>query len=145
MIHLADSNIFIAMAVENHASHRIAVKWFESTADSDGVAFCRATQTTFLRLLTRKIAGSYSPLTNRQAWEVYDQLLGDDAITFVEEPANLGAVWRECAARDTISPKVWMDAYLAAFAISGGLRLVSLDQDFRIYQAHGLDLLLLGS
>ena len=39
------------------------------------------------------------------------------------------------------SPKVWMDAYLAACAITSGLRLVSLDRDFKSYEAHGLDLL----
>ena len=36
-----------------------------------------------------------------------------------------------------------MDAYLAAFAITGELRLVSLDRDFKIYQAQGLQLMLL--
>jgi predicted nucleic acid-binding protein len=36
-----------------------------------------------------------------------------------------------------------MDAYLAAFAIAGGLRMVSLDKDFRNFESHGLDLLLL--
>jgi predicted nucleic acid-binding protein len=36
-----------------------------------------------------------------------------------------------------------MDAYLAAFAITGGLRLVTLDKDFRNYESTGVDLLLL--
>jgi predicted nucleic acid-binding protein len=29
---------------------------------------------------------------------------------------------------------VWMDAYLAAFAIAGELRLCSLDQDFKNFK-----------
>ena len=36
-----------------------------------------------------------------------------------------------------------MDAYLAAFAISGGMHLVTLDKDFRSFESMGLDLLLL--
>ncbi len=36
-----------------------------------------------------------------------------------------------------------MDACLAAFAISGGLEFVTLDADFKTYEAHGLDLQLL--
>jgi predicted nucleic acid-binding protein len=36
-----------------------------------------------------------------------------------------------------------MDAYLAAFAISGGLSFVTLDRDFKRYEAHGLRLRLL--
>ena len=36
-----------------------------------------------------------------------------------------------------------MDAYLAAFAIAGRLRLITLDRDFKSYVPHGLDLTLL--
>ena len=36
-----------------------------------------------------------------------------------------------------------MDAYLAAFAIAGGLRLATLDRGFKQFEPHGLDLLLL--
>jgi predicted nucleic acid-binding protein len=38
-----------------------------------------------------------------------------------------------------------MDAYLAAFAITGGLRMVTLDGDFHQFAPQGLDLLLLGA
>jgi predicted nucleic acid-binding protein len=38
-----------------------------------------------------------------------------------------------------------MDAYLAAFAMSSGLRLVTLDSDFKTYEAQGLDWVLLKS
>jgi hypothetical protein len=36
-----------------------------------------------------------------------------------------------------------MDAYLAAFAISGSIRLITFDQDFRQFLKAGLDLELL--
>jgi predicted nucleic acid-binding protein len=36
-----------------------------------------------------------------------------------------------------------MDAYLAAFATAGGLRMVTLDRDFKTFVPHGLDLNLL--
>jgi len=51
--------------------------------------------------------------------------------------------WRQFAARDTASPKLWMDTYLAAFARAGGYRMVTTDTAFR--QFSGLDLVLLGS
>ncbi len=44
--------------------------------------------------------------------------------------------------RDTASPKIWMDAYLAAFALAGGYQMVTTDAAFK--QFRGLDLLLLG-
>jgi hypothetical protein len=36
-----------------------------------------------------------------------------------------------------------MDAYLAAFAIAGGLRMVTLYHDFKTYTPDGLNLMLL--
>ncbi|HEY5893043.1 MAG TPA: hypothetical protein VIT91_07410 [Chthoniobacterales bacterium] len=53
------------------------------------------------------------------------------------------SLWRRLASCDTASPKVWMDAYLAAFAIAGGLRMVTLDHDFKAFVEQGLDLRLL--
>jgi predicted nucleic acid-binding protein len=41
------------------------------------------------------------------------------------------------------APKRWMDAYLAAFAITADLSLISLDQDFRQFEPEGLRLQLL--
>ena len=81
--------------------------------------------------------------TNRQAWAAYQALLADDRIVLrSEEPAGLEALWRRFAVRGTASPKLWMDAYLAAFALSGGFRMVTTDAAFK--QLGGLDLELLG-
>ena len=46
------------------------------------------------------------------------------------------------AVRDTASPKLWMDAYLAAFALAGGYCMVTTDSACK--QFRGLDLVLLG-
>ena len=50
-------------------------------------------------------------------------------------------LWKDLAARGTASPKLWMDAYLAAFALAGEYRLVTTDAAYR--QFKGLDLLVL--
>jgi predicted nucleic acid-binding protein len=82
-------------------------------------------------------------LTNRQAWAAYEALLADDRIAFrSEEPSGLESLWRRYAARGTASPKLWMDAYLAAFAVAGGYRMVTTDAAFE--QFGGVDLELLG-
>lgn len=143
MKHLCDSNVFLALALEQHAHHTLAADWFRNLAESETAVFCRATGTSFLRLLTQKIAPDYVPMTNRHAWAVLERLMEDGAIDFEAEPAALEHVWRQLSDIRTASPKVWMDAYLAAFAITGGIRLVTLDKDFRKFKAHGLDLLLL--
>ncbi len=143
---LCDSSVWLALALSKHAHHAAAREWFEAVADPRSVLFCRATQQTFLRLLTNaSVLSPYGnpPLTNRQAWEAYQALLADDRIAFrSDEPAGLEAQWKRFAVRGTASPKIWMDAYLAAFALAGGYRMVTTDVAFR--QFRGLDLELLG-
>jgi len=45
------------------------------------------------------------------------------------------------ADRRNALPKVWMDAFLAAFAMTGGYQLVTTDRAFK--QFKGLDVLVL--
>lgn len=142
---LCDSNIWLALTLSEHSLHQVAVNWFELQDEPDSVCFCRATQQSYLRLLSNsKLLRSYGneALTNQQAWQAYDTLLGDFRIALSPEPPGLEAWWTRYGLRDTASPKLWMDAYLAAFAKAGSFKLVTLDQGFR--QFEGLDLLLLG-
>jgi toxin-antitoxin system PIN domain toxin len=146
-VQLCDSNIWLALALSRHVHHAAARDWLETIHQPASVLFCRATQQAFLRLLTNTaVLAAYGnpPLTNQEAWSAYEALLVDDRIFFrAEEPAGLDLHWRRFAVRDTASPKLWMDAYLAAFAHGGGFQMVTTDAGFR--QFPGLDLLLLGS
>ncbi len=81
------------------------------------------------------------PLTNKAAWSVYEGLRTDERISWVEEPRGLESHWKKLAMHSKASPKLWMDAYLAAFAIAGGHQLVTTDKGFK--QFKGLDLLVL--
>jgi hypothetical protein len=82
------------------------------------------------------------PLTNT-AWAAYDSLVGDDRIVLrTEEPPALQSRWRGYSQRDSASPKLWMDAYLAACALTDGCSMVTTDPAYR--QFEGLDLLVLG-
>ncbi len=142
---LCDSNVWLALALSRHVHHAAARGWFDSVAEPASVLFCRATQQTLLRLLTNAaVLAPYGnpPLTNRQAWDAYRAFLADDRVAFEpREPPGLEAQWQRFALRATASPKLWMDAYLAALAQSGGHRMVTTDAAFR--QFRGLDLALL--
>ncbi|MGD9892847.1 MAG: hypothetical protein AB7R89_06445 [Dehalococcoidia bacterium] len=73
---------------------------------------------------------------------MYEALLADDRIILqAREPAGLERRWKQFAVRETASPKLWMDTYLAAFARTGGYRLVTTDAAFN--QFVGLDRVLL--
>lgn len=81
-------------------------------------------------------------LTNRDALVALGALLALPQVTEADEPRGSVVFWRRFASRNTASPKLWMDAYLAAFAQAGGLRLVTLDRDFRAFEPSGLNLVL---
>ena len=144
---VCDSNVWLALALSEHLHHEAAREWLDAVETPASVGFCRATQQTFLRLLTNaSVLRPYGnpPLTNRQAWKAYEALLADDRIVLLaEEPAGLEIRWKQFAVRDSASPKLWMDAYLAGFVLAGGYQMVTTDAGFK--QFRGLALELLGS
>jgi uncharacterized protein len=143
---LVDSNVWAALAFTPHDHHVAAREWLQDVVQPQSVVFCRSTQLSFLRLMTTSaLFARYGlpPLTNREAWSTYQALLADDRVVFQSrEPVGLEPIWRQFAERDSSSPKLWMDAYLAAFALSGGYQMVTTDYGFK--QFDGLDLVLLG-
>lgn len=128
---LPDVNIWLALTLSKHSHHDAAAAWLE--AEEQGLCFCRATQQGLVRLLsTTEVMARYGnpPLTNREAWSVYDRFMEDDRITFAHEPEGVEEIWKTLAVRETSSPKLWMDAYLAAFALRSGIQMVTTDKAF---------------
>ena len=132
---LCDSNVWLALALSKHSHHTAAREWLGTVEAPASVILCRATQQAFLRLLTNPaVLGLYGnpPLTNREAWSAYEALMANDRIVFrVNEPAELEPLWKKLAVRGTASPKLWMDAYLASFALAGRFQMVTTDVAFR--------------
>jgi len=101
------------------------------------MVFCRATQNSYLRLLTNTKATHQPPLTNHEALRGYRELRNDFRIVWLNEPEDIESLWLSYAERPTSAPKIWIDAYLAAFAVLTKSRLVTFDKGFRVYK--GLD------
>ena len=144
-VDLLDSNVWVALSMERHTRHREAAAWFDAITDSDAACFCRMTQNSFMRLVTVKEFLKEDTMTNAQAVATYRRFRADPRCGWLDEPEGLESKWLSWAQRDTASPKVWMDAYLAAFALQAKVRLVTLDAYFKKYQEQGLELLLLGT
>jgi len=143
---LFDSNVWIAAIFTTHPFHQEAQIALQDATPANPAIFCRSTQQSLLRLAsTPALLKTYGAegLTNRDALVAMDDLLALAQVCEREEPPGTVALWHRLASRDTASPKVWMDAYLAAFAIGGDLRFVTLDHDFKSFVAQGLDLVLL--
>src|SRR5437016_6788105 len=89
---LADSNIWLALALSKHAFHPTVRAWFAWLKPPKVVLFCRFTQHTFLRLLTTAaVLAPYGipPLSNQAAWTVYEGFLADQRVAWAEEPRGL--------------------------------------------------------
>jgi len=141
--HLCDLNVFLAGAVAIHSAHDAAKTFFEGLPSGDTVEFCRATEIGFLRLLTQKIADGYEPVSNRAAREALGEWMALPHVRVAMEPPGIHSLWTSLADREASAPKIWMDAWLAAFAIRARMRLVSFDRGFERYRGAGLDLLVL--
>ena len=143
---LLDSNIWVALAFEKHPAHLSALDTFANASPTRPACFCRATQQSFLRLAsTPAIFRSYgvSAMTNDDVLRSFELFTSLETVAFRDEPSGLAALWPRLAARSSASPKVWMDAYLAAYAITAGLTMVTADSDFKGFKAGGLDLVLI--
>lgn len=145
---LIDTNVWIAAMFTTHPFHKQARRALHELTPAQPAVFCRSTQQSFLRLAsTPTLLKAYGAegLTNRDALAALDALLALPQVCQREEPPGVATLWHRLASRDTASPKLWMDAYLAAFAIRGALRMVSLDHDFKSFKPHALDLVLLNA
>ncbi len=82
-----------------------------------------------LRLVTNRQVMGADVLTSKEAWQIYQQFSRDLHITFLNEPSNIEVEWRKLMQGHT-SANNWTDAYLAAFALGQGLKVVSFDVGF---------------
>lgn len=81
-----------------------------------------------LRLLTNKAAMGEDVSTQGSAWSAHDYVAGSLNLKMLREPTGVDAVLRRLTQGDESSPKLWADAYLAAFAEVTGLTLVTFDR-----------------
>lgn len=140
---LIDSNVWLAIAFDRHASHKAALQWISNATPECPACFCSATEQSILRLLsTPAIQTLYgSPvITNQGAIQLLNEWQAQPNVARVNESDGTRDLWLHLANRNTASPKLWMDAYLAAFAISGELRLTTNDKAFTQFVPDGLDL-----
>lgn len=143
---LIDPWVWLALSFEAHPCHRQTRQALLDATPDHPWLWCRATQQSFLRLAsTPTLLSAYGAptATNRDAFNALQALSTLPQVAVVEEAPNLMACWMNLACLDQAAPKRWLDAYLAAMAITGGWRLVTLDRDFRGFVNDGLDLQLL--
>jgi toxin-antitoxin system PIN domain toxin len=144
---LPDTNFWIALTLDSHPGHALAVAWHAAAPlGRGGLMFCRHTELSFLRLTTQEstmLAFGRKPFGNSDATRFLASVQADPVVSVKAEANGTRELWLKLAASGVSSPKVWMDAYLAAFAIRHGAELVTFDKGFRKFEKAGLALRLL--
>ncbi len=104
---LVDSSVWVASAFRRHPHHVVAQDELDRSTTAAPAAFCRATQQSFLRLVsTPQISRAYQPdpVTNRAALVAYETLLARPGIAYLDEPPGTVALWhRPRRARHRVS------------------------------------------
>jgi toxin-antitoxin system PIN domain toxin len=126
-----DINVWVALTHGGHVHHLVARDWLQSLDTDVRFCFCRFTQLGLLRLLTAEGVMGDEVLNQVEAWAVYDRWQEDERVTFLEEPQTLERRFRSRTRMKQAAPKVWADAYLAAFAEAAQVTLVTFDRAFR--------------
>ncbi len=67
-------------------------------------------------------------LTLKSCWQLFDEWMGTGQVRWASEPDELEPRFRDQTSDSLVAPKMWMDAYLAAFAETAGLTLVTFDK-----------------
>ncbi len=132
---LPDLNVWFALLVADHPYHPAARAYWGAGRQA---GLNRVVALGLLRLLTNPKAMDQKPLSPEEAWQVY-QGLRRGGVALLEEPEGVEGVL-EGLLREGFPPRLWTDAYLAAFALAGGYRLVSFDRDFSRFAPRGLHL-----
>ncbi|MEA5416496.1 TA system VapC family ribonuclease toxin [Synechococcus sp. BA-132 BA5] len=143
---LLDVNVWVAAVFAAHPAHHSAQAVLIRATPAAPALICRATQQSFLRLVsTPAIFTAYqaAAITNQDALAALEAFQALPQVDLVDEPIGMEGLWWRLAGLAVAAPKRWMDAYLAAFAISSSTRMVTLDQDFCQFLGAGLDLELL--
>ena len=132
-----DINVWLAIAVERHVFNGPAAAWWNED-ESDAIGFCRFTQLGLLRHLTNAATMKGSPLTNRQAWTVFETLASDARVRFFPEWPALDSLLKSYSDVEQAATKLWGDAYLAAYAAVNEATLVTFDRGFARYPVKSL-------
>jgi toxin-antitoxin system PIN domain toxin len=130
VVFLADVNVLIALLHAEHPHSLRANAWLDRLSSPDLVGLCRITQMGLLRLMTNSRWLKSEAREADEVWSGWGALLADGRFRFLDEPSSLEREWRRLTAGLARGRMVETDSYLAAFAISAGIPIVTFDRGF---------------
>ena len=138
---LFDSNIWVALTFASHPFHDRAGEQVKQSSADRPIYRVRATELSTYRLITTPVihrAFGVPSFSNTEAISFLSSLFQKTGSLEIQEPRGTRELWLRLAGTESASPKIWMDAYLAAVSIRGGFDFVTLDGDFTRFSSDGL-------
>jgi len=129
---LLDASVWLPLSAPDHVHYPRARRYWDDEAANE-LAFCRVTALALLRHLSNARILGEAALDGGAAWRALETWLALPQITLLGEPAGLDELLGQWAGQLNLRAGKWTDAYLAAFAVAGGCRVVTFDADFRRY------------
>lgn len=123
-----DVNVWVALNADRHVHHSTANQWYLAIPDDSLIVFCRHTQLGLFRVLSTLAIMGHEALTLRGCWQIYDRWTNTGQVRWAVDSNELDQKLRSRSSANSISPKMWTDTYLAAFAETAGLTLVTFDK-----------------
>lgn len=131
---LIDVNVALALIDGDHKANAVATTWLQEQP-AGGVVLVRVVQLGLLRLLSSPVVMRGMPLSMEESWDTWQHVLRDERFRFVTaEPASIERELARLTTGKGHSPKVWTDAYIAAFAVASNLTLTTFDKGFSQYE-----------
>lgn len=124
---LPDVNVWLALVHAGHPQHAAARRWWSDRSGS--VWFCRVTMLGLVRLLTQPRVMGEAVLDASAALGVYADLAARPGVGLCPEAPGCDAAY-QALLTPALPPRLLTDAWLAAFALTARLRLVTFDRDF---------------
>jgi toxin-antitoxin system PIN domain toxin len=125
---LPDVNVWVAINHTAHVHHPSVIAWFNALDEQTVLVFCRQTQMGLFRLLTSQAILGDETFTMKQCWELFAEWINDGGAELWTEPASIETAFFRRTSTEECYPKRWNDAYLAAFAETAGITLVTFDK-----------------
>jgi len=130
---LVEVNVWLALLVIQHRHHHVARQWFDRLGTGEA-GLCRMVHLALMRLLSSPSVMGSTAIAPGVAFELVATVLEDERLVQLAEPSGLDNTFKEIMKRPLPGEKGLSDAYLAAFALAGGTRLVTFDRGYAQFQ-----------
>lgn len=128
---LVDANVLLYAVNSDVKQHRTARRWLDEalTAGLEPIAFTWLVLLAFVRIATHPSIFA-RPLSAREAFDVVEQWLAQDASVVLDPAGRHFAVVRGLVEQTGTAGNLVNDAHLAAIAVEHGAEIASFDADF---------------